>query len=140
MPYVIKRVGTLPAVVIRFYGDYDGDHSAEIEQQLESIFADVTGPIWRILDASEFNLTFEAMWQAIIHERDTRHWTFSDSRVRTVAVSNSDLAYIATRVAALLIPDLKIPLFASLDKAVAYVRAEIEQSHAPEKHLQRLSG
>ncbi len=134
MPYIVKRIGTLPAVIIKFYGEYDGDYSVEIEQRLESMFAYERGPIWRILDASDFHFSFEEMWNSAAQVRKRSRWRVSDPHIRTVAVSNSDIAYLGIRVLELLNPGINIRLFRTIKEAVAYIREEIEKSQAEAAH------
>jgi hypothetical protein len=126
MSYVIKRVGTLPIVIVKMYGTYDGNRSNEMNGVLERMFESETRKIWRIYDATDYQMSFQVLWDALSYEISHTRWTIKDPRLQTVAVGNMESVYLGVRVISSLLPGVKVPIFASLKEALQYVRARVD--------------
>jgi hypothetical protein len=124
--YIIKRIGTDPIVVLRFYGEYDGDHSTTINRILDSMFEGETRTIWRVFDATDFQMPFAALGATLSYEITHTRWTIRDPRVKTVAVINEEYGWLGIRVLSKLSPGLVVPLLPTLKDALQYTRAQVD--------------
>lgn len=129
MCFTIQQVPGEPVIITTLCDDFDPQrHYSLLWQTLGELLDGKPGPIYRIIDLRQANLTFSALVMGLAEETRSGHpGSASDPRMRGIIVATQELAELIARsfqqehYGGRAAP---VPLFGTLDEALAYVRLE----------------
>lgn len=125
--YSVEKLQGEPIIVVRMWGELDVTVvKREIAQQVAEIIENNGGkPHWRIIDYSDYELTFSDITFGLALEASGKPGTSSDKRVRSAFVGTAQIvkekaeAYKQAQYGR-----LDVPVFSTLDEALATIRAD----------------
>ena len=127
MPATVTRLPNEPIVVVKITPPADPQKEVgEVTQAIAEMFEGKEGPIYRINDFTDANLSFPVLVTGLALETQGLPGSFSDPRVKMVFVGTSDMVELGAKsMRQEQYGGLDILLFATLDDALAHIRAEL---------------
>jgi hypothetical protein len=132
MPFTVEKLPEEPIVLVKIkvgdQKDFERDFPPLV-QRIAELVAGIEGPIYRITDLTEVNISFGELVLAMQQEyRSEMPGTAADPRIQVVLVTSSKLIEVgAEGVPKSIHYGGKQPpkIFPTMDEALAYARAEL---------------
>ncbi len=126
MDAVLTRLPDEPIVIVKIRPTLDPQKEVyEIADTIADMFAEEEGPIYRINDFTDMDLPFGGLVMGLGLETQGRPGSLSDPRIKTVFVGTSEMVELGAKSARQEhYGGLDILLFATLEDALAHIRAE----------------
>jgi hypothetical protein len=127
MSLIFTRLPGEPIIVVKpaLPVEQNIEHVYTIDARCDQIASELGGPLYRIMDMRFADLAFSDILLFLDLEKEGRPGSLVDPRVRTLMVGHHPLLKIAARKT-LQELDVTVPVFDSMDEALAYVRADAE--------------
>ncbi len=128
MPFSVEQVPNQPIFVITLSEPFDQAKEAPASDwKFQELIATVQGTIYRVIDLTRWTIPFNDMINGLAS--DTRGGAGADPRIHTVIVGSGEMVEFGVKAMKQRQYGAKeIPLFASLDEALAYVNAELAKA------------
>ncbi len=129
MPADVTRVPNEPIVIVTITPPPDPvSEVGEVARTIATMFRGETGPIYRINDFTAVNLSFGELVVGLGLETKGDPGTFTDPRIKTVFVGTSEMVELGAKsMRQEHYGGLDILLFATLEDALAHIRAELRR-------------
>ena len=129
MPASVTRVPNEPIVIVTITPPPDPAHEvSKVAHTIATMFREETGPIYRVNDFTAVNLSFGELVVGLGLEAKGDPGTFTDPRIKTIFVGTSDMVELGAKSARQEhYGGLDILLFATLEDALAHIRAELRR-------------
>jgi hypothetical protein len=127
MSLIFTRLPGEPIIVIKpaLPVEQNIEHVYAVDARCDQIASGLGGPLYRIIDMRSVDLAYSDILLYLDLEKEGRPGSLADPRVRTLMVGYHPLLKIAARKT-LQELNVIIPIFDSMDEALAYVRADAE--------------
>ena len=127
MDAVLTRLPDEPIVIVEICPTLDPQREVyEIADTIAEMFAGEEGPIYRINDFTNMELPFSGLVMGLGLEAQGRPGSLSDPRIKPIFVGTSKMVGLGAKSARQEhYGGLEILLFATLDDALAHIRAEL---------------
>jgi hypothetical protein len=127
MPFYVEPLENDPIILITVMPPSDAlSDPAHIIQECAQLMAGMGGPIYRIADLSQMDLQFSEVAFTLNEERSGRPGSMTDPRVRNVFIGCQSMVQMAAKSAGQAqYGGISVPVFASLDEAMAHIQSEL---------------
>ncbi len=127
MPVTVQKMADENIILVAYESPYKVSETTESMEVIQQIVEQAVGVTYLIVDLSRLNMTFSDMVQGLAASTSGRQgWSVKDPRTRMVVVGANKLIEFGVKaVNQTQYGGINIPLFDTMDEALAYVRAEI---------------
>jgi hypothetical protein len=128
MPYTVQRLPSEPIIVVSWSNPTDSaKDSLKMSAEVDALIAPDENHIYCVQDFRNLKVDFSSMVTGMATQREKRPGAAGDPRLRTIMVGSGLLWELASKGAKQLqYGGLDIPLFSSVDDAVAYARTKVK--------------
>ena len=124
MPFTVEKLPDEPIILCTYHEPFDTTDLPQVFSQVDHLAADLTPPVYRIIDNRGLDLSFGKMVQLMAEETRGIPGSVSDPRIVAVIVTNSQLAKLGAQ--SVQEQDQygkqQVVAFHTLEEALAYLR------------------
>jgi hypothetical protein len=134
MPFTIEKLPDEPIIVVKLKVDGREDFERSFQpliEQIAAVAAAIPGPVYRVTDLSEVNISFGELVLAMQQEyRSQTPGTAGDPRIQVVLVTSDKMIEIAAKSTQRSIhygQHAPPPIFPTTEDALKYIRGELKK-------------
>lgn len=128
MPYKVERLPNEPIIVVTWQSPTDpGEDADKMCEEVDACIKPDETKVYCINDFREVKINFSALVSGMAVQRQNRPGAAGDPRIRSIMIGSGTLWDLASKAAKQLqYGGLDMPLFATLDDAIAHAREKIK--------------
>lgn len=127
MAFTLQQLPGEPIIIDTHSEPLEPSGYAEFARDLVALATTIEGPIWRVIDLSGVNVSFEVLVHVMAEEaKSGLPGTSGDPRVQPMIVGSGETIELMVKSAKTeLYGGIEMQIFATQDEAIAYARAQI---------------